>query len=63
MHQLAQGCYAIQSPADGKYMSRYTKGGAIDADQVLDVSGGDSSTLILYAVHGGSNQRWHATLN
>lgn len=35
----------------------------IDVNQVLDVSGGNGSTLILYAVHGGSNQRWHATIH
>lgn len=34
----------------------------IDLGQVLDVSGGDSSTLIMYASHGKANQRWHATL-
>jgi len=35
----------------------------IDSNQVLDVSGGSSSTLIMYGVHGGANQRWHATAN
>jgi hypothetical protein len=35
----------------------------IDSNQVLDVSGGNTSTLIMYGVHGGANQRWHATAN
>jgi microsomal dipeptidase-like Zn-dependent dipeptidase len=30
VHELAQGCYAIQSPANGKFINRYHKGGAID---------------------------------
>ena len=35
----------------------------LDTNRVLDVSGGNSSTLIMYGVHGGANQRWHATLH
>ncbi|ASP38492.1 hypothetical protein CHH28_07310 [Bacterioplanes sanyensis] len=30
VHELAQGCYAIQSPTNGKFVNRYKKGGAID---------------------------------
>ena len=30
VHQLAQGCYAIQSPANGKYMNRFDQGGTVD---------------------------------
>lgn len=30
VHKLAQGCYAIQSPSNGKYMRRFSKGGLID---------------------------------
>lgn len=30
VHSLAQGCYALQSPTNGKFINRYHKGGAID---------------------------------
>ncbi len=30
VHDLAQGCYAIQSPANGKYMNRFDQGGLVD---------------------------------
>ena len=30
VHELAQGCYAIQSPANGKYMNRFHQGGLVD---------------------------------
>jgi microsomal dipeptidase-like Zn-dependent dipeptidase len=30
VHELAQGCYAIQSPANGKYMNRFDQGGLVD---------------------------------
>ena len=30
VHELAQGCYAIQSPANGKYMNRFHQGGTVD---------------------------------
>jgi microsomal dipeptidase-like Zn-dependent dipeptidase len=30
VHQLAQGCYAIQSGVNGEYLKKYTKGGAVD---------------------------------
>lgn len=30
VHGLAQGCYAIQSPANGKFMNRFDQGGAVD---------------------------------
>lgn len=31
VYSLAQGCYAIQSPENDKYLARYHKGGALDA--------------------------------
>ena len=30
VHDLAQGCYAIQSPQNGKYMNRFDQGGSVD---------------------------------
>lgn len=30
VHGLAQGCYAIQSPQNGKYMNRFHQGGEVD---------------------------------
>ena len=30
VHGLAQGCYAIQSPQNGKYMNRFDQGGLVD---------------------------------
>jgi len=30
VHELAQGCYAIQSPTNGNYLKKYHKGGAVD---------------------------------
>ncbi|MBU3916625.1 hypothetical protein KKA14_13920, partial [bacterium] len=30
VYGLAQGCYAIQSPTNGRYLKKYTKGGLID---------------------------------
>ncbi len=30
VHQLAQGCYAIQSGVNGEFLKKFTKGGAID---------------------------------
>lgn len=30
VHNLAQGCYSVQSPENGKFMQRYHKGGALD---------------------------------
>jgi microsomal dipeptidase-like Zn-dependent dipeptidase len=30
VHDLAQGCYAIQSPANGKFMNRFDQGGLVD---------------------------------
>jgi len=30
VHELAQGCYAIQSSANGKYMNRFHQGGLVD---------------------------------
>lgn len=32
VYSLAQGCYAIQSPANGKFMRRYTKAGVLIDD-------------------------------
>lgn len=30
VHEMAQGCYAIQSPVTGRFLKKYTKGGLID---------------------------------
>ncbi len=30
VHELAQGCYAIQSASQGTFLKKYTKGGAVD---------------------------------
>jgi len=58
--QLAT-CDANNAAQQFSYSSKQLKS-RIDLNQVLDVSGGDSSTLIMYGNHGGANQRWHATL-
>lgn len=30
VYELAQGCYAIQSPTNGNFLKKYTKGGSVD---------------------------------
>jgi len=43
VHSLAQGCYSVQSPHDGKYMRAYHSGGLINDGRSYDFKAADVS--------------------